>query len=82
MATWLESLTDAQLEAHFAPMLNFTRPDRETAAYKEEKKATVKKQKKPGFGDIDQLFLSMPDEKRAKLQQMAKEQGIDLSELI
>ncbi len=77
-ASQLEAMTDKELEDHFGPMLAFTRPDRETAIHKEKKTIT---HRTPKLSNIDQLMLGLSPEKRKMLEDMSKEQGIDLDEL-
>ena len=73
-------MSDIELEAHFAPMLQFTRPDRDTAIHKEKRSPIATKSRK--MSDIEQMLLGLSPEKRATLERMSKEQGIDLDDLI
>lgn len=81
VADYLESLTDVQLEVHFAPLLNVTRPDRETAIHK-EKVTNITGKRMPKMSEAEQMLLSMAPEKRALLEKLSKEQGLDLDDLI
>lgn len=73
-----ESLSDKQIIDYFDSfgVFNITRPDRESAVYKEFD-GTKKKEKKD---DKMQLtFRSLDKEKKDKLFELAKAQGVDLS---
>lgn len=79
-ATELEAMSDIELEAHFTPMLQFTRPDRETAIFKPKKgSSTTGRQKK--LSEVDQMLMNLSPEKRKFLEGLAKEQDIDLDEI-
>ena len=76
-----EALSDIELEAFFAPFLNVTHPDRDSAIYR-EKESSGSSGKKKSLSKVDQLLLDMPDEKRQMLLKMAKEEGLDLEDLL
>lgn len=76
-----ESLSDKQIIDYFDSfgVFNITRPDRESAVYKESD-STKKKEKKENKDDKMQLtFRSLDKEKKDKLFELAKAQGVDLS---
>lgn len=82
-ASELEAMTDEQLTAHFESFnaFNVTRPDRESAVFKESKGET--KTKKPQtLADKNQMtFRNLDAEKREKLKSLAAAQGLDLKDL-
>lgn len=70
-ALW-EALSPAEQEAFFAPMLNVTRPERESAIHKE----TKPKEKK--MSDRDKRFSMLSPEKQAQMRLLLDEEGIEL----
>jgi hypothetical protein len=71
-ASW-EALTPAKQEAFFAPYLNVTRPDRESAIHKEKKSSS-------GGGkmsDRKRAFLAMDKDKQMQLLELMKEEGLE-----
>lgn len=74
-----EAMTDAERQAFFAPYLDITRPERESAIYKEAGSGKTRKEK---VSEIDQLLLAMPEDKRKMLLDMAKSEGLDIQELL
>jgi hypothetical protein len=69
-----EALSPTEQEAFFAPMLDVTRPDRETAIHKETKSSRGGK----GLSDRQLKFLSLSKEKQQMMKAILDEEGIEL----
>lgn len=71
-----EALTPAEQEAFFAPMLNVTRPERESAVHKESQSNKPIKEKK--MSEAKMRFSQLSPEKQAQMRMFLDEEGIEL----
>lgn len=76
-ALW-EALTPQEQEAFFAPYLNVTRPDRESAIHKDTKKSVGEQSRVGRMSKHEKLFASLSKEKQAQMKLILDEEGIEL----
>lgn len=69
-----EALSPAEQEAFFAPMLNVTRPERESAIHK----GNDNNERKPRMSERQKQFSLLSPEKQMLMKSFLDEEGIEL----
>lgn len=72
----LEKMSDAELTSHLVQYLTHTRPESPEAIHK-EKTGRIKQ-----CSEVEQMFMNLTPEKKKRLEDLAKAQGIDIEDLL